>query len=58
LDDGIGDTLVLIDKPNGIGNAEELSRPRMWHYRCKLDDTPLNPRLVDFRRIVVLQLPQ
>jgi len=24
LDDGIGDTLVLIDKPNGIGNGEEL----------------------------------
>jgi hypothetical protein len=27
LDDGIGDTLVLIDKPNGIGNAEELKSP-------------------------------
>jgi hypothetical protein len=23
LDDGIGDTLVLIDKLNGIGNAED-----------------------------------
>jgi len=28
LDDGIGDTLVLIDKPNGIGNAEELKTPK------------------------------
>jgi hypothetical protein len=28
LDDGIGDTLVLIDKPNGIGNAEGLKTPQ------------------------------
>jgi len=28
LDDGIGDTLVLIDKPNRIGKAEELKSPK------------------------------
>ena len=28
MDDGIGDTLVLIDKPNGIGNAEEPKAPK------------------------------
>jgi hypothetical protein len=28
LDDGIGDTLVLIDKPNGIDNAKELKTPQ------------------------------
>jgi hypothetical protein len=52
LDDGIGDTLVLIDQPNGIGNAEELKTPQDVALHCTQSD------LVDFHRIVVLKFPQ
>jgi hypothetical protein len=58
LDDGIGDTLVLIDKPNGIGNAEELKTPQDVALPLQARRHFTRSDLVDFHRIVVLKFPQ